>query len=406
MPQRLSQPARLAHIIFDNWLAKIIAILLAFGLWAFVVNTGYRSAVLPESIPVTVRDVPQTLAVASELPNVQVEVFAPTASFQRLKAADLQAFVNGAGLTAGTHTVEIKVFADDPNVRILSVTPAVLELTLEKKTTDTFDLKLETDGSLGQGYVADKAELSPDKVEVTGASSVIAQIDQVVVRLPLNGETSTVERTLTPVAFDKDRQEITNLSFEPATVDVKVPVIQAEDAKSVGIKVETTGEPAEGFFVGTITTDPSTATAQGSSKALRDITTLSTEPIDLSGATEKIERTVKLDTPDNVRAEPASIKVTIEIRAGSLTRRVSASVTTSNVESGLSASVSPNKIELILTGPADKVRAAAANALTVTIDMSGKDQGDYGTTLLRSMLNLDSAIEVEFNPRQVTVTLD
>lgn len=401
---------RIVRGIVNNWVAKIIALVLAFGLWAFVVNTGYRSAVLPESVPVTARDVPQTLAIASSLPSVQVEVFAPTASFQRLKAGDIQAFVNVAGLTAGTHQVEIKVFADDPNVRITDVTPSALELTLEKKETETFDVKLETEGSLGQGYVADKAELSPDELNVTGAVSVIAQIDQIVVRLPLNGETSTVERTLVPLAFDKDRQEISSLTFDPATIDVRLPVIQAEDAKSVGIEVDTTGDPAEGFFVGTISTDPSTATAQGSSKALADITTLTTESIDLSGATETIERTVTLVTPDNVRAEPESVKVRIEIRAGTLTRRVSAQVEPTNVGSDLSASVTPATIELILSGPADKVRAASANDIVIRVDMGGKDEGDYNTQLLRDMVDidnedLDGAIDVEFNPGRVTITL-
>ncbi len=396
---------RLINAIFSNWVAKIIAIVLAFGLWAFVVNTGYRSAVLPESVPVVARDVPQTLALASSLPSVQIEVFAPTASFQRLKTGDIQAFVNAAGLSAGTHQVEIKVVADDPNVRITKVMPSTLELTLEKKNTDTFDVKLETDGSLGQGYVADKAELSPNKVEVTGAASAIGQIDQVVVRLPLNGETSDVQRTLVPVALDKDRKEVSNLIFDPATVDVKLPVIQAEDAKSVGITVDTTGDPAEGFFVGTISTDPSTATAQGSSKALSKITTLSTEPIDLSGATETIERTVKLVTPDNVRADPDSVKVHIEIRAGTLTRRVSAQVQPTNVGSGLASSVQPATIELLLTGPADKVRTASANDIVVKVDVKGKAAGSYTVQLLRDMVDLDSAIDVEFNPGSVTIAL-
>jgi|GEM_PF-6753205 len=396
---------RLFHIFFDNWIAKIIALVLAIGLWVFVVNTGYRNEILPDSIPVTARDVPQTLAIASGLPSVQVEVFAPTASFQRLKATDIQAFVNVAGLAVGTHSLEIKVFADDPNVRIVEVTPPFLELTLEKKNTDEFDVRLETEGTLGQGYVADKAELTPNNVQVTGASSVIAQIDQVVVRLPLNGETSTVERTLVPVALDKDRNELPSVTFDPASVDVKLPVIQAEDAKSVGIEVETSGDPAEGFFVGTITTDPSTATAQGSSKALSDITTLTTEPIDLSGATEKIERTVELVTPDNVRAEPATIKVTIEIRAGTLTRRVSARIESTNVSGGLTASSSPDTIELILSGPADKVRSATNGELVVHVDMSGKDEGDHVVQLTRDMVDVDAAIDVDFNPGSVTVTL-
>ncbi|MFH0830697.1 MAG: CdaR family protein [Parcubacteria group bacterium] len=396
---------RLSHVIVDHWLAKIIAIVLALGLWAFVVNTGYRNAVFAEPIPVMARDVPDTLAVASDLPSIQVEVFAPTASFQRLKAGDIQAFVNAADLPAGSHSLEIKVFADDPNVRIVEVTPPFLELTLEQKKTDNFEVKLETEGNLGQGYVADAAELRPNEVEVTGAASVIDRVDQVVVRLPLNGETSDVARGIRPVALDDDRKEIANLGFDPAVVDIKLPVVQAEDAKSIGIEVETSGQPAEGFFVGTITTDPTTATAEGSSKALAKITTLSTEAVDLSGATERIERTVKLETPDNVRAEPASVKVTIEIRAGTLTRDLTAAVEIINVPADFEASLEPTSIRVTLSGPADKVRAAADSSPHVRIEAGSLGEGEHAVQLSRGMLGLDSSVEVQFVPGSVTVTL-
>lgn len=394
---------RLLDAITNNWVAKIIVLILAFGLWAFVVNTGYRTAPLAESVPVIARDVPVNLAVASPLPSVEIEVFAPTASFQRLKANDVQAFVNLAGLSAGTHSLEIKVFADDPNVRILEITPSLLEITLEQKKTETFEVRLETEGSLGQGYVGDKAEISPSEIEVTGAQSTIDQIDQVVVRLPLNGETGTVERSLTPVALDGDRNELQNLTFNPDSIDVRLPVIQAEDAKSVGIEVKTFGQPAEGFFVGNISTDPSTATAQGSSKALTEITTLSTESIDLSGATETIETTVQLETPDNVRAEPSSIKVTIEIRAGSATRTVSARLEAINTN--LSASFDPGSVDVTLSGPADKIRDATNQEIVARIDLSSLDEGEHTIQLLGSHLGLDDAIEISFSIGSVTVTL-
>ena len=394
---------RLSHIFLDNWIAKIIVIVLAFGLWAFVVNTGYRSDVLPESISVTARDVPDTLAIASELPAVQVEVFAPTASFQRLKTNDIQAFVNTAGLSAGNHSLEIKVFADDPNVRVLEVTPPFLELTLENKRTDVFAINLETEGSLGQGFVADKAELSSQDVRVTGATSTIAAIAQVVVRLPLNGETGAVERTLTPVALNQDREELNNLSFSPEVIEVRLPVIQAEDAKSVGIEVDTAGQPAEGFFVGTISSDPSTTTAQGSSKALSEITTLVTETIDLSGATETIERTVKLITPDNVRAEPSNISIKIEIRPGSLTRTVDARIEATNTN--LSASFSPASISITLRGPADKVRSAGESDVVARIDVASLGEGQHTLQLQRSQFGLDDQIEIDFVQTSVDVTL-
>jgi YbbR domain-containing protein len=396
---------RIFHLIFDNWIAKIVVVILAFGLWAFVVNTGFRQAVLAETIPVTPRDVAQNLAIASALPSVEVEVYAPTANFQRLKPEDIQAFVNLAGVAAGEHTLEIKVFADDPNVRILHVEPSLATVVLEKKVTEEFEVRLETEGDLGQGYVADKAESTPESVEVSGAASVINSIDQVVVRIPLNGETSTVEKTLVPQALDKDRNVVSGVTFDPQQVEVRLPVIQAEDAKKVGIEVATEGDPAEGFFVGTISTDPSSATAQGSSKALAEITTLKTEPIDVSGATSTIERTVKLVLPSNVRAEPAQIKVTIEIRAGTLSEDISLPPEIINVSPGLAATVSPSNVAITISGPADRVRSAFDAGLHLRIDASGRGEGDFTVTLSADLLGLPEGVRASFSVNSVTVSI-
>jgi YbbR domain-containing protein len=396
---------RVIHLIFDNWIAKIVVVILAFGLWAFVVNTGFRQAILPETIPVTPRDVAQNLAIASSLPSVEIEVYAPTASFQRLKPADIQAFVNLAGLSAGEHTLEIKVFADDPNVRILHIEPSLTTIVLEKKVTEEFEVKLETEGDLGQGYVADKAESTPESVEVSGAASVINSIDQVVVRLPLNGETSTVEKTLTPLALDKDRNVVSGITFDPQQIEVRLPVIQAEDAKKVGIEVSTEGEPADGFFIGTISSDPSSATAQGSSKALAEITTLKTESIDVSGATTTIERTVKLVLPPNIRAEPSQIKVTIEIRAGTLSEDVSLPPEVVNVGPGLASTVSPANVAITISGPADRVRTALDAGLHLRIDASGRGEGEFVAALTSDLLGLPEGVRASFSIGSVTVSI-
>src|SRR3990167_11507490 len=291
---------RFWFFIIANWQAKLVALVLAAGLWAFVINTGFKQEIMPDTLSVTVRDVASSLAVASNLPPVQVEVRAPTASFQALETDELHAFVNASGLQAGTHTLEIKVVADDPNVRILYITPALAEVVLEKRKAEQFDVELETEGELGQGFVADETSLEPNRVSVSGAASVLDRIAKIVVRLPLNGETSTVEQRLSPQALDAERNPLPGLDFDPTQVTVKLNVARAEDAKEVGVEAETSGQPASGFFVGKITVEPSTVTAQGSSKTLDELDTLKTEVINLEGATQNIEATIDLDTPPNV----------------------------------------------------------------------------------------------------------
>lgn len=396
---------KIFHFIFDHWPAKLISLLLAISLWAFVVNTGYRSAVFSESIPITPRDIPDGLALATELPEVQIEVFAPTASYQALKAQDIQAFINLAGLKEGQHTLEVKVFADDPNVRITQITPSLVDISLEKEQTQEFNVTLETEGELGQGYVADEPTLNPNRVLVTGAASLLKKIDKVAVRLPLNGETTNVEKNLNPKAFNKEHKNLVGLSFEPKEVLVKLPVIKAEDAKTVSIEVVTTGQPPEGYLVGTITTDPDKTAVQGSSKALSEITTLKTEPIDINEATQDIELTVKLVLPDNLRADPSQVNVKIEIKAGSLTEEFIAIPKITNLKSGLEASLEPRTFKVSISGPANLISDVRHQDLILNLDLSDKEEGEYTIDLTAQMLDLPQELSINFIDNRVTVSI-
>jgi len=378
---------------------------LAFGLWAFVVNTGFRQVVLPDTIPIKVNNLTTDLALATDLPAVQVEIWAPTASFSHLKPEDLTASINLQGLSAGEHTVTIKVFAEDPNVRVTKITPTQAKINLEKKSSKDFNLKVETQGQLGQGFVADRAKLTPSKITLRGAKSRLARVDQVVVRVALNGETEDIEKTLKPLALDVDRKQIDGLEFDPAEVKVKLPIIQAEDAKTVGVKVSTSGAPADGFFVGTITVKPSTVTAEGSSKSLKKITSLATKNISLDGASETIKRTIDLDLPDNVNAEPSSVQVTIEIKAGSASKDFSLPPKIINIKAGLGSTVTPPNLQVTLTGPANLIKPLDAASLTLKVDVAGLVAGDHTINLTKNMLGLDSQIEANFSVSSIVVHL-
>lgn len=395
---------RLLRAITSHWGAKLLALLGAFGLWAFVVNSGFRQEVLPQPLVVEARGIAPNLAISGVLPSVQIEVRAPTAVFQAIKPEELHAFVDVTGASVGSHPVAVQVLADDPNVQVIAVTPPLVEVALEKRVTKSFTVELETEGDLGQGFVADETTLSPERVEASGAASVIADVDKVVVRLSLSGETSQVQRSLQPQALDGGRNALPSLSFDPADVAVTLKVARAEDAKEVGVEVETTGSPAAGFFVGAITVEPSTVTAQGSSKVLDKLTTLKTMPVDLADVTETVERTVEIDTPDNVRAEPSTVKVKVEIKAGRISRDVNVTPEVVNLEGGQGATVSPDSVVVTLTGPADLVGQAAGD-LRLRIDASGRGPGDFTVPLLESLLNLPSGVSASFSVGSVTVRI-
>lgn len=75
--------------------------------------------------------------------------------------------------------------------------------------------------------------------------------------------------------------KVTRLS--PSFVDIKLERVRD---KKVSVRAILNGIPAEGFRVGTITTNPSRVLISGAESELKDVSEVTTEPVDIEGARE------------------------------------------------------------------------------------------------------------------------
>ena len=159
-----------------------------------------------------------------------------------------------------------------------------------------------------------------------------------------------------------------SLTFE-ATASRTVPVIPDID-----------DEPAPGFEVTRVTSDPATVDVAGPASEVRGVTEATTEPVSVRGATRPVIDTVSIGVPDsNVRLRnPRDAIVTVEIRPVPVERTVPAvPVELRNARSGLRATAHPSAVTVVLRGPANELAAVKAADLAIYADLAGLAPGRY-----------------------------
>jgi YbbR domain-containing protein len=163
------------------------------------------------------------------------------------------------------------------------------------------------------------------------------------------------------------------------------------------------GEPADGFVVGTITSDPSTVELVGALSTLSGITEAITEPVSVAGASASFTDVVAVGSPDpSVRLRnPQSARVSISITAAPVEWRV-AEVPVQIRNAGRATEVAPKHVTVYARGPRDSV-VAEADDFDAYVDVQGVRGGTFSLPVRVIPPTRVGVIRVE--PPDVVVTV-
>jgi len=130
-------------------------------------------------------------------------------------------------------------------------------------------------------------------VDLSGAKAGVTQheVDAESVKLPRGGDI---------------------VSRSPSTIDF---TLEPRGTKAVKVRVDLAGEPAPGFKIGAVEVEPLRVRITGPRREVVRLSEVVTETIDLSGATESLERTVRpvLSASHVRQADEEAIKVRVEV---------------------------------------------------------------------------------------------
>ena len=150
--------------------------------------------------------------------------------------------------------------------------------------------------------------------------------------------------------------------------------------KAVAIVPAIDGEPAPGYSVRRVSSDPASVDVIGPESRIRSLTEAITEPVELNGATTTVRDLVTVGVADaSVRLkQPRTARVTVEITTAPIERAIDGvPIRTRNAPPNLTVQLTPTVVRLHVRGPAEQLRKVQTDTVETFVDLAGLVSGRY-----------------------------
>jgi YbbR domain-containing protein len=402
-----------------RWLATnlrtfFLAFALALAVWVIAVTASNpdETQTYPTPIPIEfIGQDPGLIMTGKDVPQkVDVTLRASHSIWQSLLSggSSIHAVVDLTGLGSGTHAATVQLQIGARPVRIISVNPASFEVSLEAQVSRSMAIHLMLSGQPATGYQAGEPTLDPTGVTVSGANSIVSQIDHVQAALDLTNTRQNISETIPLQTVDKDGNTINGAAILPDTVTVSLSVVQQGGYRDLAVKVMTVGNPASGYSLTSVSAFPPIVTVYSANSSTIDAMPgyVETSPLDLSSATQDIQKRLGMTLPPGVTLiGEQSVAVTVGIASIQSSRTISYSpVEMVGQAKGLSAHLSPQTVDVIISGPLPVLDSLLFSDVHVQVDLTGLAPGTYQLTPKVS-INKQNVIVESILPGTVEVVI-
>jgi YbbR domain-containing protein len=391
----------------------LLALMLALAVWIAAITAAdpVEQRAYPTNLDIEIIGQDPALVLTSPQPGqAAVTLSAPGSVLDRLltEAAPVRALIDLSGLGPGSHTVPVQIQVDIHPVRVATFAPTSVTVVLETLATRTLPINLLQRGDPAVGFQASAPELSTNSVTVSGPQSQVDQVAEVRASLDITQAQVKIVRTLTIQALDAKGLVVSGVTLSPDQVQVTQNITQRGGYRTVVVKVVVSGQIPNGYRLTNLSVSPLAVTVfSADPQVVNDLPGfIETEVLDLTGATDDLDLRLNLNLPPGVTVvgDP-TVVVQVGIAA------IEGSVTMTNIPieligltPGMQAQISPERVDVIISGPLPLLDTLRSTDIRVTIDVTGESIGTYQHTPLVS-INLAELQVQSILPESVEVIL-
>jgi YbbR domain-containing protein len=226
-------------------------------------------------------------------------------------------------------------------------------------------------------------------VRVLGSSAVLSRMEPGDVVAVLDLSTARPGSRLFNMRAENVRSPygVDVLQVTPSTISLE---LERSARRMLKVVPAVEGEPAPGFVIGPVTTDPAEVEVVGPESHIRDLTSATTEPVLVAGARAGLEDVVTVGVSDSAvrlaAAQDATVKIQI-IPAPVERGLAGVPIRWRNLGDALTARVQPLSVQVVVRGQQAALESMRAETLDAFVDLAGLGPGQYN-------------LRVQFDPTQ------
>lgn len=286
---------------------KVLSLLLSVVLWMVVVKMADPDANKSFSVSVEIlnKDVITEMGkVPGVVGNTDIAMFSisgPRSYVEKMSSDDFKVTADLSQLDLNqdgdVKLVPIEISAKKNEKWITIVQRTVnLQITLEDLSEKKFVITPEVMGTPAEGCAIGAVEVVPNLLTVSGPESIVSRISRVSATINVDGVSSDVTDNVMPTLYDEDERVISSdlLEMNQGFVTIKAKIL---GTKSVPIRCQVSGTPAEGYEYRGLEYAPETVLVKGEASLLNSINAINIpeDVINIDGAREDMEVGIDLN---------------------------------------------------------------------------------------------------------------
>ena len=393
----------------NNTVLKILSLLIAIFLWFYVMGE------VNPTITKTISNIPVQLLNGDTLEQrglavqgdsefvVSIEVQGKRAELNSLEKSEFKATADLFGYKEGENEVPVTVEVPD-NITLKAIKNPKIKVTLEELVSVYKTVTVDFAGKTESGTEPGSVTVSPEEIEVKGAKSSVDSVRTVKAEIDASKITDEEKSfNVEPQAVDKNGDLVSGVSLSAKTVQVGAVLYYT---KTVPLKVEVKGSVPEEYQV-TDMSVPEKISIRGPKAALDEITSISAEPVDISGVTASTTLEIQPKLPEGIEVADSSANIGVTIKIKGLDTKTLALPTQNsrirNLGDGLNAYVNTAEVEVTVTGSEALLKDISADDFTLFIDLKDLKEGNHAVAVKVTSDKKFNSLEIK--PQQVEVTI-
>lgn len=388
--------------IANNLSLKILSVAIAILIWLLVVNAdnpiGTKSFVIGDVqlLNEAYLDADGKMCMQDDKQeSIRVTIKTNRKTLDRITASDIKAVADlqqAVSLNTDPVMVPITVSCDKVLPDNIEVTPQNLSIHIEDKDTQEFVVNVTTNNTKpDKGYEVGTLTSNPEKLKITGPTSLINKIDKVNASVDVDGASEDVTKETDVKIIDKNGEEFTDtdmayLNISKVSVTARLWKVRPE----VRIKAEYEGTPADGYEVESISTTPNVISVAGSDEALsaleeqNNTITIPSSATDVSGKDSDYE--VKINISDYLSqglkltsdsSEDVFVRVNILPQGSSVCEVPTKNIKVENAPESMQVAFDTAKIEIRIKKTEEDLSDLKESDIKASIDLKDKTEGSF-----------------------------
>ncbi|MDY4920913.1 MAG: CdaR family protein [Phascolarctobacterium sp.] len=295
----------------ENLFARIICLLIACGLWVYVMTD--QNPIVERNVEVRLQqlNLPNNMMVFNVPDKVLVKVRGTRTKISENPENKIQASLNLRSVTEGQQTVPVKVSFVSGDV--VSVVPSEVSVYVDTVSEKKVPVITRIVGAVSNDMTIGHSVITPAEVTLRGATHRIDRVNKVVAPIDVTDHQGNFQAESELVAVSDDGYDIPNMKIIPERVMVQATMVNQMLSMDIPVKLVVSGTLPAGVQVTKTQILPEHVQITAPPSFLKELKHLNTKPVDVSKLTGSTVVAVELDLPEKVIPQMRTVQVRLSV---------------------------------------------------------------------------------------------